>query len=246
MAEPSLELGRRGDRSSLRDALDWARSCLELQLGRQSLVALGLDLFLVGFGVLAAMTSPGAPGPVLYTSTGLVPLLALGVPALADLVALERRAGCLDLALAAPAGELYFLRRAGVVLTVLLLQAGIVVLGGWIATDGSFPLLTVVGQLVAVTLFTGAATVFWATRLGNAGSVWLASMATVAIAAHWTFWMPVVSPRPGGPRIGKLLPDPWGTWEWATRALPLLVGATLLLLYARRRLRRPELLLRAT
>ena len=41
--------------------------------------------------------------------------LILGLPALSGLVEVERRAGCLDLALSAPAVGGYFLRRAGAV-----------------------------------------------------------------------------------------------------------------------------------
>ena len=229
-----------------REALGWARSCLQLQLGRQLTVLVVLDAVLVGFGVVAAMTGEGTPAAILYTSGGLVPLLALGVPALSDLVALERRAGCLDLALAAPAGELYFLRRLGVVVAALLAQGVGLLVVAWLLTAAEFPHLTAAAQLAAVTLFVAAVTLFWAVRLGSAGSVWLASMVTVAAAGKWVFWMPIVTALPGGPRIGKLLPDPWGTWEWATRFTPLVVATLLLLSYARRRLRRPETLLRGT
>lgn len=237
---------RRFDRAAWRDALGWAWSCLQLQLGRQLTALCVLDAVLVGFGVLTAMTAEGAPATILYTSGGLVPLLALGVPALSDLVALERRAGCLDLALAAPAGELYFLRRLGVVVAALLAQGVGLLTAAWLLGDGEFPLLTVVAQLAAVTLFVAAVTLFWAVRLGSAGSVWLASMVTVAAAGKWVFWNPVVSAVPGGPRIGKLLPNPWGIWEWAIRFTPLVVATLLLLSYARRRLQRPETLLRGT
>lgn len=238
-------LRRLADRAAWREALGWAWSCLQLQLGRQLTLLLVLDAVIVGFGILGAMTAEGSIASLLYLSGGLVPLLALGVPALSDLVALERRAGCLDLALAAPAGELYFLRRAGVVVAALLAQGVGLLLAAWLLTDAEFPLLTVVAQLAAVTLFVAAVTLFWAVRLGSAGSVWLASMASVAAAAKWVFWNPVVTALPGGPRIGKLLPNPWGIWEWATRWTPLVVATLLLVSYARRRLRRPETLLRA-
>jgi len=232
-------------RARLRDGFEWAFSCLQLQLGRQLTLVVVLDLVLVGLGVLDALVGPDSSAAGLYTGAFLVPLLALGVPALADLVALERRAGCLDLALAAPAGELYFLRRAGVVVALLAAQGTLVMGVTWIVGGGDFPLLTVMGQLLAVTAFTGAAAIFWAVRLGSAGSVWLATVATVVAAARWTFWVPVLSATPGQPRVGKLLPSPWNVWDWATRALPLVVAGTLLVLYARRRLRRPELLLGA-
>jgi hypothetical protein len=227
----------------LRDGFEWALSCLQLQLGRQLTLVVVLDVVLVGLGLVDALVGPDSPAAGLYTGAFLVPLFALGVPALADLVALERRAGCLDLALAAPAGELYFLRRAGVVVALLAAQGTLVMGLTWVVTGGDFPLLTVEGQLLAVTAFTGAAAIFWAVRLGSAGSVWLATMATVVATARWTFWVPVVTAAPGQPRVGKLLPSPWNVWEWATRALPLVVAGTLLVLYARRRLRRPELLL---
>lgn len=229
----------------LRDRLAWAGSSLRLQLGRQLLLVVVADAVLVGAGVLQALLEPGETAPGLYVGAVLVPLLALGVPALADLVALERRAGCLDLALMAPSGELYFLRRAGLVAGLLAAQGSLVMGFAWLLAGRAFPWLTVELQLLAVTAFVAAATLFWAVRLGSAGGVWLASLATVAVAARWVFWNPVLTAVPGGPRLGKLLPPPWEVWEWATRAVPLAVAAVLLLLYARRRLRRPELMLAA-
>jgi hypothetical protein len=228
-----------------RDLLRWSRSCLQLQLGRQLALVATLDALLVAMGLFEALAGGDATGAGLYVQSVLVPLLALGIPALADLVALERRAGCLDLALAAPAGELYFLRRAGVVSAVLALQGTLVMALGWIGTDYAFPLVTVELQLLAVVAFTAATTVFWAVRLASSGAVWLASLATVVVAGRWCFWLPVVSALPGREKVGVLLPSPWAIWEWATRAVPLAVAAALLLLYARRRLRRPELLLGA-
>jgi hypothetical protein len=233
------------DARALRESLGWARSCLELQLGRQVLLVVVLDVVLLGLAALSALEAD-APGVQVYAGACLVPLLALGVAALADLVALERRAGCLELALAAPAGELYFLRRVGVVVAVLLAQGTTVMTLAWLATGAEFPLLTVLAQLAAVTLFTAAVTLFWAVRLGSAGGVWLAAIASFFAAGRWTFWVPVALPEPGGPHLGKLLPDPWGVWECVTHTLPLLIASALLLLYARRRLRRPETILAAS
>ncbi len=233
------------ERGPWRDRFGWMVSCLQLQLGRQALVVLTLDAVLVGIGLLEALTSVDPAGEGVYIGVVLVPLVALGIPALADLVALERRAGCLDLALAAPAGERYFLRRAGVVAGLLAAQGAVVMGVCWLATGLAFPLLTVEAQLLAVTAFVAAATVFWAVRLASVGSVWLAATASVLGAGRWSFWLPVVTPTPLQPRVGPLLPSPWGTWEWATRAVPLAVAAALLLLYARRRLRRPEAILGA-
>ena len=231
------------ERGRWRENLSWAGACLQLQLGRQLVLVAVLDAVLVGWGLFDALLSPGAPAAGLYVGCVLVPLVLLGMPALADLVALERRAGCLDLALAAPAGELYFLRRAGVVAALLALQGTLVMGVAWIAGSASFPWLTVEGQLLAVTAFAVATTLFWAVRLTSPGSVWLASVATFVAAGGWSLWVPVVTAVPGGPRVGKLLPAPWDLWEWTTHALPLALAAWLLSLYARRRLRRPETLL---
>jgi hypothetical protein len=230
-------------RERARETVRWARSCLRLQLGRQLAVVVVVDLVLVAVGVLDALIEPGEPAVGLYFGAVLVPLLVLGLPALADLVALERRAGCLDLALMAPAGELYFLRRAGVVVGLMAGQGSLVMTFAWALGGGTFPWLTVELQLLAATAFAAAATLFWAVRLGSAGAVWLAALVTVVAAGRWMFWNPVVTAVPGAPRVGKLLPPPWELWAWATHAVPLAIGAALLLLYARRRLRRPELML---
>jgi len=60
-----------------------------------------------------------------------VPSLALGLPALAGMVDQERRAGCLDLALSAPAAEAYFVRRAAAVCAVIAVQGYLVMILGW-------------------------------------------------------------------------------------------------------------------
>jgi hypothetical protein len=228
----------------VRDLLGGALLDLRLQLGRQLGLMLTVDVLLVGLGLLAALVGESVESG-LYVQAVLVPLVLLGVPVIADTVALERRAGCIELALTSPAGERYFLRRVAVVTVLFAVQGTVVMTIAWLALGRGFALLTVLLQLLAVTAFVAAATLFWAARLGAAGGVWLASLATVAVASPWCFWGPVVVPLPGQARVGALLPGWLQIWEWASRAVPLAVAALLLLLYARRRLRRAETLLDA-
>lgn len=229
------------ERGGWREGAGWAHSCLQLQLGQILPIVLVLDAILILGGVYYALVAPDPSTEGIYMEAVLVPLVVLGIPSLADVIALERRAGCLDLALAAPSGELYFLRRAGVVVALLAMQACLVMALAWVGSDFAFPLVTVELQLLAVIAFTAATTLFWAVRLANPGAVWLASTGTLMAGGHWCFWLPVVAATAGA----RLLPSAWGIWDCATHAVPLLVVALLLLLYARRRLRRPEALLRA-
>ena len=174
----------------------------------------------------------------MYRQVVLIPLLILGLPALAGLVEVERRAGCLDLALSSPAVESYFLRRAGAVSALMALQGWTLILLTWIKEGRSFPILSCLTQVTVVCVFLGALALFWAVRLKTAGGVWLASIATTIALQRWFFHNPVPD-RHFGPR-GRFLPSEEALIDWIV-SIAVLGAATLLLyFYARRRLRRPE------
>ena len=124
--------GAPGDRvffqgGEMRDLLRSFRLSLGLLLGRRLLLFAVIDVVVVGWLVLAMLLeSDGDAARDLYRYAFLVPSLILGLPALAGMVDLERRAGCLDLALSAPAAEAYFVRRAGAVCAVVAAQGVIV------------------------------------------------------------------------------------------------------------------------
>ena len=94
-----------------------------------------------GRRLAAALDAPrdGGGRGDLYRYAFLLPSLLLALPALAGLVDLERRAGCLDLALSAPAAEAYFVRRAGAVCAVIAAQGFLVMLLGWLAHRPRLP-----------------------------------------------------------------------------------------------------------
>jgi hypothetical protein len=217
----------------------WRRS-LSLLAGRRLPLVATADAVLVLWALYAALLGGGEPSGFFVVAV-LVPLLLLALPLAADAVAVERRAGCLDVALAAPRAEAYFLRRIVAVALVASAQGSTLVLLWW-SLDPSFPLLTVLAQGVLVTVFVMAVALFWAVRLRTPGGVWLAALATVAVFGRWFFFDPV--PRRLSGVAGPLLPGGWDAVRWAGTALVLATASVLFFLYARRRLRRPELLLR--
>ena len=172
----------------------------------------------------------------------LFPALILALPAMAGMVDLERQAGCLDLALSAPSAEAYFVRRAAAVCLLAALQGELIMLGCWLYLGFSFPLLSTLLQIALTSVFLGAVTLFWAVRLRTAGAVWLASVATVGLMWKWFFFNPMSQ------KLGTV-PDPFVPTQagdllsWLASLAVLAGGSALFFLYARRRLRRPELML---
>jgi hypothetical protein len=214
---------------------------LDLLLGRRLLLFAALDgvvLLLAGLSML--LQSEGAAGD-LYRFVFLVPSVLLGLPALAGMVDLERRAGCLDLALAAPSAEAYFVRRAAAVCAVAALQGELIMGAAWLASERSFPLLAPVLQIVAASAFLGAVSLFWAVRLRTAGGVWLASAVTLGAMGPWFFFDPI--PLRLTTAYGAFLPGAEASLPWLRSLAVLAAGSVLFFLYARRRLRRPELMI---
>lgn len=218
--------------------LQGLRMSLDLLLGRRLALFAVADVVVVGWTILAMLLESGDEPQAIYRQVVLVPFLILGLPALAGLVEVERRAGCLDLALSAPRVESYFLRRAGAVSLLLTLQGAALILITWLKEDRWFPLLSCLGQVLVVSLFLGALALFWAVRLRTAGGVWLASIATVGLLSPWFFHNPVPD-RHFGLRQG-LFPREDELIQWLVSVAVLGAATVLLYFYARRRLRRPE------
>jgi hypothetical protein len=229
----TLEPARRSLRS--------AYLSLSLLLGRRLVLFALIDALVLLYLLYSMLLESEGDAGSLFRYAFLLPSLLLALPALAGLVDLERRAGCLDLALSSPAAEAYFVRRAGAVCAVIAVQGFLVMLLGWLVTDQGFPLLPPLLQIVVVSLFLGAVALFWAVRLRTSGAVWLASAATVALMSPWFF----ISPIP--PRFlahyGRFLPGVEEALPWLRSLAVLAAGAALFYLYARRRLRRPERML---
>lgn len=214
---------------------------LRLLLGRRLGLFAAIDALVLG-GSLLTMLLEGEGEPAeLYRSVFLYPSLILALPALAGIVDLERRAGCLDLALSSPSAEGYFLRRAGAVCAVAALQGWVMMLLGWVVYGFNFPILAPLVQILAVSLFFGAVSLFWAVRLKTAGGVWLATAVTLAILGKWFFFNPI--PPRFGAKFGAFLPGAEAALPWLGSVAVLAGGSALFFLYARRRLRRPELIL---
>lgn len=225
----------------MRDLLRSAHLSLSLLLGRRLVLFAVIDLLVVGYLVLQMLLESEADAGALYSYAFLLPSLLLALPALAGLVDLERRAGCLDLALSAPAAEAYFIRRAGAVCAVIAVQGYLVMILGWFLNAFGFPLLAPLIQILAVSLFLATVSLFWAVRLRTSGAVWLASAVTVAAMSPWFFTNPI--PDRLKAHYGRFLPGAEESLPWLRSLAILGVGAALFYLYARRRLRRPERML---
>jgi hypothetical protein len=211
---------------------------LELLLGNRLKLFATADAVLILWTLLAMMLDTEAEPQDVYRQVVLVPLLILGLPALAGLVEVERRAGCLDLALSAPAVERYFLRRAAAVSALMAVQGWVLILLTWFHEDRWFPILSCLSQVLVVSVFLGALALFWAVRLKTAGSVWLASVVTTIALHRWFFHNPVPHRHFGV--HDSLLPREEALIEWLVSVAVLGAATVLLYFYARRRLRRPE------
>lgn len=214
------------------------RLAVQLLLDRRLLLFGVTDAIFLFAGVMAAMGGSGYAGDFWHWLF-LVPSLVLGVPMLAEAVALERRSGTLDLALSSPGAEWYFERRVFGAAALLVVQ-------GWIAVVATRILFvneqfSVAGpsvRVLTVTLFIATAVLNWAVRLQTPGAVVFATYLTAIAFAPWFFANPIELASPM-----SQLP----TAEIVIRSVKdncVLIGASVVFyLYALQRLRNPELLL---
>lgn len=222
----------------------------QITLERRLLLFLLADVVFV-VGALVEALVAGARLSKVYSDSVFLPSVLLCIPALSGMVALERRAGSLDLALASPVIETYFLRRALPVTSVFALQ-GIFLLsccylemsGGlmkalsWNSYTGGW--LRSLTQCLLLHAFLTAVLLFFATRLRTSGGVWAASLGTTLLFSGWL----KANPAPRSLTFEDFWmgwPKPMLIWTWS---MLVVIGATAMFyLYARDRLRRPESML---
>lgn len=211
----------------------------QLLLDRRLWYYVAGDAFFLFVGLLEAIDAMGGGDWLdrLYPRIVVMPMLVLGLPAMSSVVALERRAGSLDLALAVPSTERYFLRRIAPICVFFMVQGSIVL---FLAADG-WELVRALYQSTVLAVFLGAITLFWAVRLKTSGAVFVASVATVALLSSWIFFSPVTRLAVGAPP--ELLGVPLPTLGWFWKAAVETLAALIFFLYARQRLRRPESML---
>jgi hypothetical protein len=218
-----------------RTALLRIRLSLRLLTERRAALFIGIDALLFFAGLMMGL---GGSGSVVdfWFALVLMPLLTVAVPMLGDTVAVERRAGTLDLALTSPGARYYFERRVGAVVVVAVLQ-------GWCALllvralmhSEPFPLSGPLFQTLSASLFIGAVALNWAVRVRGAGAVILATYATAAAFSPWLLSNPIHPPTTmNGPMTAHDL------IAWTQNNLVLLAAAATFYLYARQRLMNEE------
>ena len=209
------------------------RSSISLLTERRLALFATLDGFFLFMGLFWAFAGVES-AKAFYVPLVLLPLLLVVVPMIGDAVAVERRAGTLDLALTSPSARFYFERRVGSVAGLAILQAWLLVLVPWLVTE-RFPLSGPLIQIPIVVLFVCAAGLNWSVRLKTPGAVVFTTYLTVAAFSPWVFSNPI---RPHGPATAPMaLPD---YVDYAQQNLVLAAAAVIFYLYARQRLARPE------
>jgi len=227
----------------------YARNAFELLLERRLVIFLVADGFLVLTGLFVSLEA-GVEVREIYRSTVAFPTILFGIPILAGTVAIERRAGSLDLALAVPSTEAYFLRR-------VLPVCGFFVVQGWIlphfllilsdswwkvvsSSVQQKTLLMLHLHTVVLAALLGAVSLYWGSRLKSAGGVMVASGLSFAVLFRW-----IVNPLEAGP-VGmahRWLGVPVDVLANVWSLLVLGAATVIFYLYARERLRRPETML---
>jgi hypothetical protein len=228
----------------LRRAVDDFELLLE---GKLAIFLVG-DFLAIVWGIYTALGSGGkihqfyAPGVVL-------PLLLVVSSSLSSLVALERRAGSLDLALAAPSPALFFLRRLWPPVALGLLQGWLLLLLSFLESNspanllagratGWEVLLRAAFSSALVACLAASISLFWATRLRTGGAVLTAVLATLFPHLPFVFTSPLLPPA-------QLFAKNF--WEanshifyWLWQMVVLAAAALLFFLAGLDRLRRPE------
>lgn len=218
---------------------EWApllrvRHSVALLTERRAVLYVLLDCMFLFAGFMAGLESSTTNGSAMWLPFFVMPALVVGVPMLADTVAVERRSGTLDLALTSPGARFYFERRVLSICTLIVAQGWIAMLLTRIFMD-RFPLAGPFAQAVSVALFIGAATLNWAVRLRTAGAVMFATYLTALAFSPWLFSNPVHTPESmNGPMTAMQM------FEWLQNNLVLITTAAVFYAYARQRLMRPE------
>jgi hypothetical protein len=211
------------------------RLSLRLLTERRAALFISIDCLFLFAGVMMGLGGTGSVKEF-WAPLFLMPLLVVGVPMLADTVAVERRSGTLDLALTSPGARFYFERRVGAVVAAAVLQGWLaMLLARALSRSEPFPLSGPLIQTVSAALFIGAVTFNWAVRVRGAGAVIFATYATAAAFAPWLFANPIHPPTTmNGPMTaGDII-------TWTQNNLVLLAAAATFYLYTRQRLANQE------
>lgn len=208
---------------------------LALLTERRVALFLSVDGFFLFTGLMMAFAGNGSVRDM-WLPLFLLPSIFLGVPIMADAVAVERRSGTLDLALTSPGARFYFERRVAAVAALMIAQGWLVVVAGRLLNAAPFALSGPLVQVVFVAVFITAATLNWALRLKTAGAVIFATFATLLAFAPWLFSNPIHPPAemPNGAMRAEDLVD------FAQQNLVLAAAAAVFYAYALQRLSRPE------
>ncbi|MEO8505286.1 MAG: hypothetical protein ABI609_15425 [Acidobacteriota bacterium] len=215
---------------------------LRLQLGGRWVLFLVADAVLLVSGWFDALVSSRDSASAGYVFVAIAPALLLGIPALSDLVALERDAGSLDLLLSVPGATRHLQLRAFLVGAVMLLQSWVAIATIWLGTDVAFALLPALAHSAAVVALVVCASLFWAARLETAGAVGIATLVTAVGLGPWFLEAPTIPRTAAGGN--SWLPGAETGLGLLANVVVLAAASTVLLLAARRRLARAELLLR--
>jgi hypothetical protein len=214
-------------------ALARARVSIVLLLERRIGLVLMVDALFLFFALFMALTGSGRAVDF-YPALVVLPTLVLGVPVLAETVAVERRAGTLDLALSSPGASFYFQRRVGAFAVLLIVQDWLAILFTRLLAE-PFPLSGPLLQSVSLTFFVAAVVLNWSARFRNPGAVMFATYATVMAFAPWVFSNPIHPPALfRGPMTALDIVN------WGKQNVVLLIGGAVFLMYALRRLSVPE------
>ena len=211
-----------------------ARVSLALLTERRAALLIAVDLFFLFAGLVLSFSQSGSVRDFWFPLF-LLPSLFLGVPIMADAVAVERRSGTLDLALTSPGARLYFERRVAAVAALMIVQGWLCVFLTRLLNSAAFPLSGPLAQVVSVSLFITAVTLNWSLRLKTSGAVIFATFAAVLAFAPWLFSNPIHPPTEmNGPMTAADIVD------YLQQNLVLLAAAAVFYLYALQRLSRPE------
>lgn len=222
-------------RQSLGIALRRVRISLQLLTERRVALYVIIDSVIV-LSEVGRGFSRGVGAASFYPVLVLTPLLLVALPMMADCVAVERRAGTLDLALTSPGSALYFERRIGGIALLAIAQSWLTLAVPWLLVE-HFPLSGPMIQIVVVAAFVSAAALNWAVRLRSPGAVVFLTLLTCVAFAPWFFSNPI---RPLDAQHGPMAFADY--LDYFRRNAVLALAAVALHVYARQRLARPETL----
>lgn len=221
----------------MRTMLTRIRLSIALLTERRLALYAWVDFLLAFVGLGLAFSGARGSSLEFYFPFFLLPVMFVAVPMLADLVAVERRSGTLDLALTSPGADFYFERRVLAVAVLMIAQGWIgVLIAHALAED--FDIISPFFQIVVVSVFVSAVMLNWSVRFKSPGAVMFATYATFGVFTPWFFSNPIFPPTT------MQHPRQLGDWiNYAQQNLVLLTAAAVFYLYARQRLARPERLI---